>query len=155
MVVGVRQLVAFGMSDEETHEAIDIRVDVPSNPALEHVAAYKLAREAGLRAWEDAKLLGHERLLAQVTPQLVRAVGSIAANIAEGYARRSPRDRIRFYEYALGSNEEASSWYLTARHAFAPPVLGDRTDRLTSIRRLLLVTIRNEGNPHRWNSGKR
>src|ERR1035437_10479927 len=45
--------------------------------------------------------------------QLTRAVGSISANIAEGYSRASVADRLRFYEYALGSTREAIAWYDT------------------------------------------
>ena len=43
--------------------------------------------------------------------QLSRAVGSIGANLAEGYSRRSAADRSRFYGYALGSTREATLWY--------------------------------------------
>ncbi len=73
--------------------------------------------------------------------QLTRSIGSIAANIAEGYSRSTPVDRIRFYSYALGSAREAISWYDTFRFE-----LGDATDArqatLIQVRRLLLTTIR-------------
>ena len=94
-------------------------------------------------------------LLAQVGPQLVRAAGSIAANTAEGYARRSPRERIRFYEYALGSSEEAVSWYTVGRRVLSERDLEERFARLTSIRRLLLVMIRNERAGKGWNAPRR
>ena len=35
--------------------------------------------------------------------QLTRSLGSVAANIAEGYSRASLAERQRFYGYALGS----------------------------------------------------
>ncbi len=38
-------------------------------------------------------------------------VGSIRANIAEGYSRGTGKDRARFYEYALGSARESRDWY--------------------------------------------
>ena len=47
--------------------------------------------------------------------QLTRALGSIPANIAEGYSRSTPVDRSRFYGYALGSTREAIAWNDTLR----------------------------------------
>ena len=42
--------------------------------------------------------------------QLVRAVDSIGANIAEGYGRESDADRARFLIMARGSLNEAEHW---------------------------------------------
>ena len=119
------------------------------------VTAYKVAIALGEQAWGDAKIMKREPLLADIAPQLVRSVGSISANVAEGYTRRSARERIRFYEYALGSAEEAGAWYCTARYALPAGTLVERTDRLTVIRRLLLVMIRNERAGNSWNSLRR
>ena len=73
--------------------------------------------------------------------QLCRALGSISANIAEGYSRGSGRDRSRFYEYALGSARESRDWYYKARHVLGQPVVDHRLDLLSQIIRLLLVMI--------------
>ena len=135
----------------------------PSNPAgssgktaaLDRVQAYTLAIEVSEKAWADATAMSKNALLAEVGPQLVRAAGSIGANIAEGYARRSPRERVRFYEYALGSSEEVRSWCTVGRRALTAADLQERVDRLTSIRRLLLVMIRNERTGKNWNAPRR
>ena len=74
--------------------------------------------------------------------QLTRALGSIGANIAEGYSRGSAADRARFYDYALGSTREAISWYNTL-HIELGPGVDDRRATLIQIRRLLLTTLRN------------
>ncbi len=133
-------------------KTIDARRD---GAPIERVTAYKLAIALGPLAWADAAIMKPEPLLSDIARQLIRAVGSIAANVAEGYTRRSPRDRIRFYEYALGSTEEAGAWYLTARFVLSPETFDDRTDRLTAIRRLLLTMIRNERAAEGWNSPRR
>jgi four helix bundle protein len=126
-----------------------------SDRAIESVAAYRLAKELTDSAWEDAKLLQEHAILSAVAPQLVRALGSILANIAEGYARKSPRERSRFYEYALGSVEEAISWFHVARRALSSDAARSRTTQLTSIRRLLLTMIANERRGNNWNSVRR
>jgi four helix bundle protein len=42
--------------------------------------------------------------------QVIRAVDSISANIAEGYGRYTPADRKKFFLYARGSFEETKCW---------------------------------------------
>lgn len=41
-----------------------------------------------------------------LSAQMQRAVLSIGANIAEGYGRRTPRDKAHFYTISKGSGEE-------------------------------------------------
>ena len=105
---------------------------------LSRVTAYQLARAALLKGGADARELGKEAATAELSGQLLRALGSIAANIAEGYSRATVAERRRFFEYALGSARESLIWYETASH----PEYEERAERLVSIRRLLLTMIR-------------
>ena len=105
---------------------------------LERLQVYRLALDAMRDARTDAGMLWRDPLMREVSGQLVRAVASIAANVAEGYSRGTTADRRKFLEYALGSARESLVWYETAD-------LTDRNlriDRLVSIRRLLLTMIR-------------
>ena len=106
--------------------------------------AYTIARRLATEAWGDTEAMVSDPRLTAVASQLIRAIGSVGAQIAEGYSRRSRADRIRFYEYALGSAEEAITWYETARPVIDQLVLEARLSDLVSVRRLLLVMIRNE-----------
>lgn len=45
-----------------------------------------------------------------VGKQLVEAVDSISANIAEGFGRIHKKDKIKFYKYSYGSMEETKDW---------------------------------------------
>lgn len=47
--------------------------------------------------------------------QLVRAVDSVSANIAEGYGRYHKKDKIKFYYYARGSASESCDFCLKAK----------------------------------------
>ena len=73
--------------------------------------------------------------------QLTRAVGSVAANIAEGYSRFTGPDRVRFYGYALGSAREAIAWYGTLGTELGD-VAAERQAMLVQVRRLLLTTVK-------------
>ncbi len=73
--------------------------------------------------------------------QLYRALGSIGANLAEGYSRGSAKDRARFYEYALGSARESRDWYFKGRYVLGECVTEHRLKLLTQIVRLLLTMI--------------
>ena len=76
--------------------------------------------------------------------QLYAAVGSVMANIAEGYSRSSGRDRARIFEYALGSVRESMTWYRSAEPVLGAGVACGRLDTLEEIRRLLLAIIPRE-----------
>jgi four helix bundle protein len=102
---------------------------------------YRFALFAADRGWQDVVVLAQDRRTMALADQLVRALGSISANIAEGYSRSSVRDQARFYEYALGSARESRDWYYKARHVLGETVIDDRLELLTKVIRLLLVII--------------
>jgi len=103
--------------------------------------AYRLAFLASDLSWLDVTKLMHDKRTLGLSDQLYRAVGSIKANIAEGYSHRSGKDQARFYEYSLGSAREARGWYHDARHVLGEPIALHRTRLMTKIIRLLLAMI--------------
>jgi len=109
--------------------------------SLWKMEAYRLALFAADVAWHDVTRLAGDRRTWEVASQLYRAVGSIEANISEGYSRGSGRDRARFYEYALGSARESRGWYYKGRHVLTEQVVGHRLGLLTHIIRLLLTMV--------------
>ena len=68
------------------------------------VTAYRLALYLTDLCWQDLQLLLQDKRTISITDQLYRAVGSISANLAEGYSRVSGKDRALFYQYSLGSH---------------------------------------------------
>lgn len=103
--------------------------------------AYRLALFASDLGWHDVtKLMGDKRTM-DLSSQLYRSLGSISANLSEGYSRGTGRDRARFYEYALGSARESRDWYYKGRHILAEKVVQHRLGLLTEIIRLLLKTV--------------
>lgn len=92
-------------------------------------------------AWPDTSKLVRDKRTISLADQLNRAVGSISANIAEGYSRQSGKDQARIYEYALGSARESRNWYYEGRHVLTETVATHRIQLLARIIRLLLTII--------------
>jgi len=114
--------------------------DLTDDPIWQ-VQVYRLAIFLGDIAWVDTSKLVKQKSLVRLSDQLFRAVGSIGANIAEGFSRRSGKDQARYYEYALGSARETRVWYNQARHVLSESVVSHRQELLSHIIRLLLTMI--------------
>jgi four helix bundle protein len=121
--------------------------DVPeeiTRDVLWKIEVYRIALFMADIAWQDVSKLAQDKRTVKVSNQLYRAVGSIGANIAEGYSRQSGKDQARLYEYALSSAREARHWYHLGRSILTELVLIHRVQLLTQIIRLLLTMIPNE-----------
>jgi four helix bundle protein len=105
------------------------------------LTVYRSALFIGDLSWYDVTKLMQDRRTLKLSDQLYRAVGSISANISEGYSRGTGKDRARFYEYALGSAREGRDWYFKSRFILENDVFLHRSEILTTIMRLLLTMI--------------
>ena len=115
--------------------------DEITGDTLWKMKAYQLALFAGDIGWFDVTKLMRDKRTLEVADQLYRSVGSVSANLAEGYSRGSGKDRARFYEYSLGSAREARDWYYKARHILGPEVTSHRLRLLTDVIQLLLTMV--------------
>jgi four helix bundle protein len=106
--------------------------------------AYRLACFAADSGWPDVRALAAERLTRDIASQLLLALGSVRVNLAEGYSRSPGRDRVRFFEYALGSARECREWYRHGTPVLGAPSVSDRCRVLDEIARLLLAIIPRE-----------
>jgi four helix bundle protein len=109
------------------------------------VEAYRLAMFASVVGWQDVTKLVKDVRTRELASQLYDSLESVGANIAEGYSRSSGKDQARLYEYALSSAREARSRYFNARHFLSDHVASHRLDLLSSIAKLLLVAIPDQG----------
>jgi four helix bundle protein len=78
------------------------------------VIAWQLAHKLMLEVYRYTKQFPKEELFG-LTSQFRRAAVSVAANIAEGFAKFSDRDKIRFFNIAQGSLEECNYYTLLSR----------------------------------------
>lgn len=76
---------------------------------LNDIDAYKISFYLSNYVWEIViKWKPFEQRT--VGEQLVRAVDSISANIAEGFGRYFKKDKIKFFRYSNGSIKESFDW---------------------------------------------
>lgn len=118
---------------------------ITSSP-IWRMEAYRDALFAFELAWHDTRKLKPHPDMLPVSRQLYHAVGSIGANIAEGYGRNSVNDRIRFYEYALGSADEAQLWYAGIRYIISDAVFFHRSEHIAKIARQIVKLIPQQRN---------
>lgn len=123
-------------NDWEEDVFAEIRED-----SLWKIKAYRLALFTSDIGWHDVSKLIKDGRTVKLSDQLYRALGSISANIAEGYSRGTGKDRARFYEYALGSARESRDWYYKGRHVLGEAVATHRIKLLSEVIRLLLTMV--------------
>src|SRR3569833_2781819 len=112
-----------------------------SEDPLWNVEAYRLALFAADLGWHDTTKLFRDGRTLKLAGQLFDAVGSIGANVSEGYSRGHQKDRARFYEYALGSARECRTWYFDGRHVIGETVAQHRIRLHTQIIKLLSTMV--------------
>jgi four helix bundle protein len=121
-----------------------------TNDQIWKLEVYRLALYLADLGWKDISKLREDERFVSLSDQLYRALGSISANIAEGYSRSTGRDRARFFEYALGSARESRDWYYKCRYGLGINAAMDRIGFITQVIRLLLSLI-----PHQRSQGLR
>ena len=111
------------------------------NDRLWEFPAYQKALLLFDMAWEDC-----EKMLQDVrgrgnADQLNRGVGSISANIEEGYGRGFGKEYDYFLRVALGSARESRGWYYRSRRFLSPTVMQHRYALLDEIIALLVSKL--------------
>lgn len=123
------------------HEWIGSLPKEITNDSLWKMEAYRLALFSSEIGWHDVTELMRDRRTISLADQLYRALGSVSANLAEGYSHHTGKSRAQFYQYALGSAREARDWYYKAHHILKEEVVRHRVSLLTQIIRLLLTMV--------------
>ena len=72
-----------------------------------------------------------------IVSQMRRAVVSIGCNIAEGFGRRSPRDKANFYNIAFSSAEELKHLLRVCQRVKLLPDIGPHLAQVESISKML------------------
>lgn len=92
-------------------------------------------------AWEDCNYLLKDIRGRSVARQLIRSVGSISANIEEGYGRGYGQDYSYHLRIAIGEARESHGWYWRGRKLLPSNVLDHRLNLLDEIIAMLAPNI--------------
>ena len=92
--------------------------------------------------WEDTKFWYQDRRGRSVVSQLISSVGSISANLEEGYGRETSKQTIYFYQVSLASARETKGWLYRARKLMHPDIPEERLELLDEVIALLVSEIR-------------
>lgn len=93
--------------------------------------------------WYDCERLLKEPRGRKVSGQLIASMGSVSANIEEGYGRGlSTREYQQFLRYAVASAKESKGWYFRGRHLLPDSVVEHRLALLSEVIALLLTELK-------------
>lgn len=110
---------------------------------FEDLRVWQESQKWAVAVYESTKLFPKDELYA-LTSQIRRAASSISANIAEGFGRKSPRDKLHFYTMAYGSALETKNFlYLTNKLGYiGKPDLDVPLEQGTDVQKLLNAFMR-------------
>jgi four helix bundle protein len=97
-------------------------------------------------AWDDCDQLLKDERGKTVARQLIRSVGSISANIEEGFGRGYGQDYAYRLKIALGEARESQGWYWKGRKLLPATVLDHRLVLLNEIIAMLTPNIQKQSN---------
>ncbi len=91
--------------------------------------------------WFDCERLARDERGRKHVGQLIGSVGSISANMEEGFSKGFGADYARYLGIALGSARESRGWYWRVRCLLPSAVFKHRFELTSEIIALLLTTI--------------
>ena len=97
-------------------------------------------------AWEDCGKLLKDKRGETIARQMIRSVGSISANIEEGYGRGYGPDYAYRLRIAMGEARESQGWYWRAHKLLPQSVLDHRLSLLDEIIAMLVPIIKQQRN---------
>jgi len=116
---------------------------VAENDKLHQYGAYRKACELFDLAVADLSPLARNPLCSRLVSQQMASADSIAANIEEGYGRRSRKDYTHFLVIARGSATETRGRYeQRLKHWLPPETVAARVALCEEIIAILSATIR-------------
>ena len=99
----------------------------------ENLEFYQLSLKLWDLCWIDTEPFLKDPRGKEIATQLTRAIGSISANIKEGYGGSSTKQYRDFLTYSRGSAQEARGWYRKSKFLMNHVDIDNRVADLESI----------------------
>jgi len=133
------KVVSFDAWKETVHESI-------RNDSLWNFQVYPKALFAYDLTWEDCEYLLKDVRGKKIAEQLIRSVGSISANIEEGYGRGYGKDYSYHLRIAIAEARESRGWYWKGHVLFPANVLDHRMKLLSEIIAMIAPNLERQKN---------
>jgi len=108
---------------------------------LDELRFYQDAMHLWDNCWNDVDVLIKDVWGREVAKQLTRSVGSISANIEEGYGRGFGKEYPHFLRIARGSAQESKGWYRRSKFILPKDVIEKRIAAIDGIIARITKTI--------------
>ncbi len=92
--------------------------------------------------WHDCEMLLKDYRGRQIANQLIRSMGSVCANIEEGYGRGlHSKSYLQFLRYSIASAKETKGWYYRSRYLLSNSLVKQRLELISEIIALTIVEL--------------
>lgn len=108
---------------------------------LDEIIFYQLSLELWDECWTDTEILLNDFRGKEISKQLIRCVGSVSANIEEGYGRGFGKEYPQFLRISRGSARESKGWYRKSKFLLNEFIIIERIKKLDSIIAMLTRSI--------------
>jgi four helix bundle protein len=108
---------------------------------LDEVIFYQRSLKLWDNYWSDSEILLKDIRGKEIAKQLSRSVGSISANIEEGYGRGYGKEYPYFLRISRGSARETRGWYTRAKFLLPEKIVSLRNEELSEIIAMLSKSI--------------
>lgn len=108
---------------------------------LKEVRFYQLSLQLWDEFWIDSETLLKDRRGIEIAKQLTRSVGSISANIEEGYGRGNGKEYPQYLRISRGSARESKGWYMRSKFLLPKEVVEKRIELLDTIIAMLVKSV--------------
>lgn len=108
---------------------------------LDEVRFYNLSLELWDECWKDCDTLMKDIRGKEIVKQITRSVGSVSANIEEGYGRGYGKEYPRFLRISRGSARESKGWYKKSKFLLTQKTIFERVQKIDSIIGMLSKSI--------------
>ena len=116
---------------------------------LDNNIFYQLSLGLWDEFWDDSAILLNDVRGREVAKQMTRSIGSISANIEEGYGRGFGKEYPQFLRIARGSARESKGWYIKSKILLTKTEIENRIKKLDSIIAMITKTIQTLENKRR------
>lgn len=100
---------------------------------LDEIEFYKKSMELWDEFWVDSEVLLNDIRGKEIVRQLTRSIGSISANIEEGYGRGFGKEYPQYLRVSRGSARESKGWYRKSKFLLDEKLIMSRLEILDTI----------------------